>query len=62
MQNKANLPDTEMSATFCDKRDYENESAFAVQKNKANQTQFQTRKHLAPLAGREIATALRASQ
>ena len=35
MQNKANLPDTEMSANFFDKRDYENKSAFAVQKNKA---------------------------
>jgi len=29
-QNKANLPDTEMSVNFCDKRDYENKSAFGV--------------------------------
>jgi len=36
MQNKPNLPDTEMSANFFDKRDYENKPAFAVQKNKAN--------------------------
>jgi len=35
MQNKPNLPDTEMSAIFCDKRDYENESALGVQKNEA---------------------------
>jgi len=55
MQNKANLPDTEISANFFDKRDYENKSAFAVQKNKANQTQFQTQKQLTLLARREIA-------
>jgi len=32
---KPNLPDTEMNVHFCDKRDYENKSAFGVQKNKA---------------------------
>jgi len=58
MQNKANLPDTEMSANFFDKRDYENKSAFAVQKNKPNQSQFQTHKQLTPLAKQELATAL----
>jgi hypothetical protein len=46
---KANLPDTEMSATFCDKRDYENIWAFGLQENEAksnpisnDQSQFQT--------------------
>ena len=35
MQNKANLRQTKMTVNFCDKRDYENTSAFGVQKNKA---------------------------
>jgi hypothetical protein len=35
MQNKPNLPNTEMNATIFDKRDYENTSGFRVQKNKA---------------------------
>jgi len=70
MQNKANLQQTEMSATFCDKRDYENNSAFGVQKNKAKSkpisnaetVQWCEESHPTGLAGRNIAPPLGALQ
>ncbi len=40
MQNKPNLLDTQMNANLVLTKDYENESAFGVHKNKPNQTQF----------------------
>jgi len=42
MQNKANLLDTQMQVSFVVTKDYENEIAFRFQKNKPNQSQFQT--------------------
>ena len=35
MQNKPNLQQTEMNVNFCDKRDYENKSAFGVQRKQS---------------------------
>jgi len=51
-----------MSVNFCDKRDYENKSAFGVPKNKAktkpisNAVEWYEKSHPTGLAGREIAT------
>jgi hypothetical protein len=39
MQNKANLPDAQMNENLFATKDYENEAAFRLRQNKANQTQ-----------------------
>jgi hypothetical protein len=40
MQNKANFRKAQMNVSFFYIKDYRKNDAFAVQKNKANQTQF----------------------
>jgi hypothetical protein len=40
MQNKANSPRGKMNAKGFSQRDYENKTDFAVQQNKAKQSQF----------------------
>ena len=40
MQNKANFKKAEINVTYYLQKDYGNESAFRVWKNKPNQTQF----------------------
>jgi len=40
MQNKANLRKAQINVKYYLQKDYGNESAFRVWKNKANQTQF----------------------
>jgi len=42
MQNKANFRNDKMNTTFFLTKDYENKPAFGPQKNKPNQSQFQT--------------------
>jgi len=41
MQNKANFRKAQMNVNFTLQKDYENKPACRVQKNKANQSQFQ---------------------
>jgi hypothetical protein len=41
MQNKANLCNNKMNTTFFLTKDYENETALKLQKNKPIQSQFQ---------------------
>ena len=43
MQNKPNLPDTQMNISSVNTEDYENIQLFRGEKNKPKQTQFQTR-------------------
>ncbi len=46
MQNKANFRNDKMNTTFFFTKDYENETAFRLQKYKPKQSQFQTRHEL----------------
>jgi len=40
LQNKANLPKAQTNVSFCFRRAYEENDAWAVPKNKAKQSQF----------------------
>jgi len=51
MQNKANLFKDKINATLFATKDYENKSALAVMKNKANQSQLQNRGQIPAFSG-----------
>jgi len=55
MQNKPNFRNDKMNTTFFFTKDYENETAFRLEENKANQTQFQNPDRIRSLSSSENA-------